>query len=172
LEGKIVRKFYFLVTFLAALGLGEEAHAAMGLKCSQWLDARAYMRIDPRTGRMVDDRPRTVPPVPADIDALAAQANWYLAGRVTTLMWLDRALGEVATQAGVPAEKASTADILAGLMQVDTLCRNGLQKDRRDNDVADMIDLQQMDALTRRTQELHGIIHKLIEVGREKGGKW
>jgi hypothetical protein len=57
-------------------------------------------------------------------------------------------------------------------MQVDTLCRNGLQKDRRDNDVADMIDLQQLDALTRRTQELHGIIHKLIEVGREKGAKW
>jgi hypothetical protein len=58
----------------------------------------------------------------------------------------------------VPTVKSSIADVPTG----DTLCRNALQKEHRDNDAADMIDLQQMDAITRRTQDL-------IEVGREKG---
>jgi hypothetical protein len=87
---------------VAALSPAMEAQAAMGLKCSQWLDARAYMRVDPRTGRVVDDRPRTVRPVPQDIDILVSQANWYLTGRVATLIWLDGALSDVAAKAGVP----------------------------------------------------------------------
>jgi len=114
----------------------------------------------------------TVRPLPQELDTMAAHAYWYIAGRIATLMWLDGVLSEIAAKADIPSEKVTPADIMAGLMQVDTLCREGLQKDRRDRDVADMIDLQQMDAVTRRIRQVGGIINKLKEAGREKGARW
>ena len=61
----------------------------MGLKCSQWLDSRKYMRIDWKTNQFVDERPATASPVPADVDAMSGQAAWYLTGRLITLIELD-----------------------------------------------------------------------------------
>jgi hypothetical protein len=59
---------------LAALGLifsvssPLDGNAAMGLRCSDWLNARAWMRYDPATNDYVAANPGNARPVPKDVE--------------------------------------------------------------------------------------------------------
>jgi hypothetical protein len=141
----------------------------MGLKCSQWLNANAYVRYDWETKKFVDERPRTVPPVPKEIDNLAAQAQWYLTGRIMTLMLLDPFLRQVAASTtGVHAEQATQTDVISGLSAVNRLCREGLEK-RRDEDVAEVIDFHLQDAMIARIGTIKDLLKGIHAEGRRQG---
>jgi hypothetical protein len=160
---------------IAALGIGlllyaTQTQAAIGLKCSEWLDARAYIRYDARTNQFIDTRPKTVAPVREEIDSKVAWAQWYLSGRITTLMLLDVNLAKIGASVGVEWER-SRPDLLAALAGIDELCRGGLLKDQRDYDVAEIMDLQTAALVTERALKVTTMLENSMQAGRRLGAQ-
>ena len=143
----------------------------MGLKCSQWLDARAYFRYDAQTKKTIDERPHTVPPVSDEVDAMVAQANWYLTGHLVARMLLDKQLAYMGAAVDVAIERTSPDDIPREMTAIDSLCRNGLRMEQRDYDVADLIDFRAQAAIGLRAREITTMLEHSMESGRRKGAQ-
>ena len=141
----------------------------MGLTCSQWLDARAYIRCDARSKQFRDERPRTVPPVSADVDEKIGWANWYVTGHITARVLLDMHLGEAGSAVGVPIKASNPQEaVVRELAAIDNLCRTMLQKGR-DQDVADLIDFLANAAITQRSSDVITMVEHAMEAGRQQG---
>jgi hypothetical protein len=167
-----MRSFWYAATLVAALIPAAKAQAEMGLLCSQWLDARAYIRFDARTKQFRDERPRTVPPVSEDVDTKMGWANWYLSGYVMTKFKLNTHLAKVGAAVGVTVTPADPKeDLLREFTAIDNLCRNGLQKERRDYDVAELIDLRADGVLALRMLDVTTMIENGTEAGRRLGAR-
>lgn len=145
------------------------ADAAMGLKCSEWLQARAYVRYDVRTKQFIDARPKNVAPIPKGVDEKLAWANWYLAGRVSTLWMLDQQLAKIGSAVGVSGDRQPQQDLLGAIAAIDDLCRGGLLKEQRDYDVAELIDLQTTALILERANKVMTMLEKSMEAGRRQG---
>ena len=145
------------------------AKAAIGLKCSEWLEARAHVRYDSLTKQFIDTRPKSVAPVPKAVDEKASWAQWYLAGRVSTVWMLDQQLAKIGSAVGVSGDPNSRPDLLAALAAIDELCRGGLLKEQRDYDVAELIDLQTAALLLERANKVMTMLENSMEAGRRLG---
>ena len=55
--------------------------------------------------------------------------------------------------------------------QVEKACRAGLQQERKDYDVATVIDLVANNALTLRAQDVITMIERAIEIGKRLGAQ-
>jgi hypothetical protein len=144
----------------------------MGLTCSQWLDARAYVRYDARTNQMTDARPRTVPPLSEDVEAKMGWANWYLSGHVAARFLLDRYLAKTGAAADVAITPANPKEeTLRELTAIDNLCRNALQKEGRDYDIAQLIDARADAALARRASDIATMLEHATDAGRRQGAR-
>jgi len=143
----------------------------MGLKCSQWLEARVYFRYDARTKQFVDERPRAARPVSEDVDAKMAWVSWYLGGHLAARIMLDSQLANVAGAVDVMVERASADDAPREMVAIDNLCRNGLRMEQRDYDVADLIDLRAQAAVAVRAHEITTMLEHAMEAGRRLGAR-
>jgi len=79
----------FVATVLACCATAPKAQAAMGLRCSDWLNARAHAHYGERTKRFIEVNPVGAPPVPKDVADKAALLAFYVSGIVETLNGLD-----------------------------------------------------------------------------------
>ncbi len=165
-----MRGFTYVATLVVALGTAE-AQAAIGLKCSQWLDARAYVRFDPQTKQFLDERPRTVRPVSQDVDTKMAWANWYLSGHIAARILFDRQLENIGAAVAVSVERTNPDEVLREATAIDNLCRNGLLMEQRDYDVAELIDLRTRTALVHRATEITTMLERSMEEGRRLGAQ-
>jgi hypothetical protein len=148
------------------------AEAAMGLKCSQWLDARAYIRYDARTNQFRDERPRTVAPVSTEIEEKVSWATWYISGHVAARFLLDKYLAKTGDAVGVSVSPANPKDeTLREMTGLDNLCRAGLQKEGRDYDIADLIDLHANAVLGQRASDVTAMLEHATEAGRRLGSR-
>jgi hypothetical protein len=162
-----MRRFLYVATLAAALSPGVETHAAMGLKCSQWLDVRAYLRYDAQTKKFVDERPQTMPPVSEDVDTKMAWASWYMSGHAVARFLLDRYLAKAGAAVDVTITPANPADeTRRELTAIDNLCRNGLQTERQDYDIAEIIDLRAAAVLAQRAIDITTMLEHAMEAGR------
>lgn len=149
-----------ITTYLvAALGLFaapccciSEAHAAMGLKCSDYLNARAHVSFDVRTGKMVDANPVGLPPVPSDVDLQVGQLTFYLSGTLESLTWIDSVIEN---------HRPTKPDVIGALQAVDRLCRKGLEIDHKDYDALDMVTLNNHGEVLKR-------IDRMLDVRRHQ----
>jgi hypothetical protein len=162
-----MRKLLCIATVIVALSPCVEAQAEMGLKCSQFLDARAYIRFDPRTKQFTDVRPQTVPPVSADVDEKMGWVNWYLLGHMSARKFLDGYLAKMGAPVDVVAKGKSTDLVLREMTAIENLCRNGLRMERQDYDVADLIDRHAIEILGKRMGDIATMIERAHEAGRQ-----
>lgn len=163
-------KIRFAILVLAAAmlaGATIEASAAMGLRCSDWLNARAHMRFDERTNRYVEINRPDLPPVPKEVDENGAHLAFYITGTVETLMWLDALLNKMSNDVGIQGE--ATPTVPAILNRVEELCRGSLQKDRRDADVLDVVSLNNQAQVLLRVQLIQTLMQKYLDAGRRQG---
>ena len=143
--------FAMLATATLACWFGaSEAQAAMGLRCSDWLNARAHMRYDERTKRYVEVNPPGAPPVSDEVDRNGGLLSFYVAGIVDTLMWLDPWLSKMAEAPGVELPPKVTVESV--MARVEQLCRGGLQKDSRNYDVLDIVSMNNQATVMLRAQ--------------------
>jgi len=161
---------FLLVAILVAAVTPMKAKAAIGLKCSQWLESRKYFQYDARTETWRDARPSTAPPVSQEVDEKGAWSNWYIAGHVVSRTFFDLYLAKHGAAVGVTVApvnpKEETLRIIA---EVEKLCRGGLQQERKDYDVATVIDLVAHSAITLRIQDVTTMIERAVEIGKRLG---
>jgi hypothetical protein len=158
---------FLIVAALVAVVTPMRAQADMGLKCSQWLESRKYFRYDARTQTLRDERPSTAPPVSREVDEKGAWANWYIAGHVMTRTLLDRYLAQHGAAVGVTVTPVNPKEEVSRIVdEAEKLCRGGLQQERKDYDVATVIDLIANSALLLRVQDVTTMIERAIEIGR------
>ena len=141
----------------------------MGLTCSDWLNARAHMRIDERTGRAVAVNPPGAPPVSEEVDDNAAKLNFYVAGIVETLNRLDQWLSKIAEAPGV--QLPATVTVPSMLDAVEKFCRGGLQIDSRNYDALDIVSQQEQALVLLRVHVIQTLIEKFMEAGRREGAR-
>jgi hypothetical protein len=133
---------FLIVAALVAVVIPMKAQADMGLKCSQWLESRKYFRYDAQGKIWRDERPSTAPVVSQEVDQKGAWVSWYIGGHVTSLTFLDRYLAKHGAAVGLTVTPVNTKEeMLRMYTEAENLCRNGLQKERKDYDVATVIDL-------------------------------
>ncbi len=125
-----------------------EARAAMGLKCSDYLNARAHMSFDAQSGRYVAANPVGLPPVPSDVDVQVGQLEFYLSGTLESLMWIDSIIEN---------RKATAFDLASGLEAIDRLCRKGLEVDHKDYDALDIVTLNNHWQVLKRVDEIRDL---------------
>jgi hypothetical protein len=161
--GAAMIKHVLLIAALLTFAGVTETQAAMGLTCDQWLNARAYLRFDPQTGKIYDARPASVPPVSAEVDTLVAEASYYMAGHAATLMLLDEWLAKLApTGIQVPTSTPDSLD--EELRFVDKLCRGSPQ-----DDTLDVISLRNKGTLMVRVLAIQDLLSAYMARGREQG---
>jgi hypothetical protein len=139
----------------------------MGLKCSQFLDARAYIRFDPRTRQFTDQRPQTVPSVSKDVDEKMGWVGWYLLGHLSARMLLDGYLAKMGAPVDVVPKAKVTDQFLHEMTAIENLCRNGLRMERQDYDVADLIDRHAVEILGKRMGDIATMVEHAHEAGRQ-----
>jgi hypothetical protein len=140
------------------------SHAAMGLRCSDWLNARAHVRYDARTNQYIQINPKNARPVPPDVDEKSAYLTYYLTGIVETFMHLDPQLEKIAEIPGVKMPPRITLQAL--FERVEEVCRGGLERERRDYDVLDVVSINNMSNVTLRVLLIHELTDKFMEAGR------
>jgi hypothetical protein len=141
--GMTNRKLEVLAAFAVAgilLSSAPQSQAAMGLRCSDWLNPRAHARYDPRTQKFVPVNPPGAPPVSDDVDNKSAWLNNYAGGMAETYWRLDGWLAKFAENSGATAAPARATPV-AILDRVEQLCRGSLQQERRDADALDVLSL-------------------------------
>lgn len=146
-----------------------EVQAAMGLTCSDWLNARAHVRFDERTGKFVQVNPPGAPPVSQEVDQNAALLNFYVSGIVETLTWLDPWLSKLAETPNVQLPPKLTIPAL--LDDLERLCRGGLQKESRNYDVLDIVSQNNQGLVMLRVIVIQELIEKYMEAGRREGAR-
>jgi hypothetical protein len=163
---------FLIVAALVAVVIPMKAQADMGLKCSQWLESRKYFRYDAQGKIWRDERPSTAPVVSQEVNEKGAWVMWYIAGHTTSLAFLDRYLAKHGAAVGLTVTpvnpKEETLRIVA---QVEKFCRGGLQQERKDYDVATVIDLVADSALLLRAQDVTAMIERAIEIGKRLGAQ-
>lgn len=145
------------------------SHAAMGLRCSDWLNAYAHMRYDAQTNKYVPANPPGTRPVPKDIDDKSALLMFYVTGIVESYTWLDPMLQKMADIPGIKNNPKITAP--AFLDRVAELCRGGLQKELRDHDVLDIVSLHNQAMMTLRAMLVQELLKNFMDAGRTEGAK-
>jgi hypothetical protein len=163
--------WFLIVAALVAVVTPMKAKADIGLKCSQWLESRKYFQYDARTGTVVRDaRPSTAPPVSQEVDEKGAWANWYIAGHVVSRTFFDQYLAKHGAAVGVTVTPVNPKEEIPRIFaEVEKLCRGGLQQERKDYDVATVIDLAANSALLLRAQDVTTMIERAIEIGKRLG---
>jgi hypothetical protein len=157
-----------IVAALIAALIPVPAQAAMGLKCSDWLKVRAGMRYDAETNTFlpVPGAPRIRP----EVDEKGSWVPWYVGGHVAAQTFYDVHLPKLATAVGVTIKPINPKEMtLLYFKRVDELCRGGLQQDRQDYDVAEVIDLISNGVVTLRANEITTMIERAIEIGKRQG---
>jgi hypothetical protein len=149
-----------------ALMASEVAEAAIGLRCSQWLDARMYLHYDARTKRFTDGRPPTARPVSEDVDTMVAWANWYIIGHFAARLLLDKELGYLGAVIG-----RNPDDPVQEMRAIDDMCRSGLAQKQHDYDVAEIVDLRAQAAIAIRALEIKTLLDRSAEAGRRQGAR-
>jgi hypothetical protein len=162
-----MRRLLCIAAVVTTLSPVVEAQAAMGLKCSQFLDARAYIRFDPRTNQFTDVRPQTVPPVSKDVDEKMGWVNWYLLGHLAERRFLDAYLAKMGAGVDVLTKGKATDEILREMTAIENLCRNGLRAERQDYDVADVIDRHAIEILGKLMTAIVTMLERAHEAGRQ-----
>jgi len=157
----------FTAVALTCWFAASETQAAMGLKCSNWLNARAHMRFDESTGRFVAANPAGAPPVSPEVDNSAALLSFYVAGTVETLTWLDGWLSKMADAPGVKLPPKVTA--VSVMEAVEGLCRRGLEKQHLDDDALDIVSQNNQALVFLRAHVIQELLEKHAEAGRREG---
>jgi hypothetical protein len=158
---------YFASVVVAALSASQAAEAAIGLKCSQWLDARTYLHYDARTKQITNGRPPTARPMSEDVDARVAWANWYITGHYAARFLLDKQLGYLGAAVG----QNGPDDAIREMQAIDDLCRTGLAEEQRDYDVAEVVDRRAQAAIVARAVEIKTMLERSAEAGRRQGAR-
>jgi hypothetical protein len=153
-----IRRILIVAALFAAL-FPVPAQAAMGLKCSDWLKVRAGMRYNPETNTYVPvpGAPRIRP----EVDEKASWVSWYVGGHVAAQTFLDIHLAKQASAVGVTIKPIQPGEMTQlYLKRVDELCRGGLQQDRQDYDVAEIVDLISDGVITLRANEINTMLER------------
>src|SRR4051812_43340943 len=106
--------------------LTQGGHAAVGLRCSDWLNARSYTRYDPTTKRYVEAKPKNARPVPKEVEEKSSFITAYAGGIIESYTWLDPMIQKMADIPGLKNNPKLT--LPAFLDRVAELCRGSLQK--------------------------------------------
>jgi hypothetical protein len=149
----------FLLSFPLA------GNAAMGLRCSDWLNARAWVRYDPRTNQYVQANPKNARPVPKDVDDKAALLTYYVSGIVETFTLLDPLLKQMADIPGL--EMPPKLTLPAVLDRVEELCKGGLQNELRDYDALDIVSTNNKGNVMLRAALIQDLLQKFMDAGRQ-----
>jgi hypothetical protein len=164
------RNWFLIVAALVAVVTPMKAKADMGLKCSQWLESRKYFQYDARTETWRDARPSTAPPVSREVDEKGAWANWYIFGYVMSRALLDVYLAKHGDAVGVTITPVDLKEEnLRIVAEVEKLCRRGLQQERKDYDVANVIDDVARSAMALRVLDVTTMLEHAIEIGKRLG---
>jgi hypothetical protein len=163
---------FLVVAMLVAAVAPMKAKADMGLKCSQWLESRKYFQYDAQTGAWRDARPSTAPPVSREVDEKGGMAQWYIGGHVMSRAFLDRLLAKHGDAVGVTVTPVNPKEeMLRIVAEAEKSCRAGLQQERKDYDVATVIDLVSNGAILLRVQDVTTMIERAIEIGKRLGAQ-
>ena len=154
-----------LVSAILSFSFSCQSEAAMGLRCSDWLNSRAHVRYDERTNQYVGVTPKNARPVPKEVDEQSAFVNAYVSGIVESYIWLDPAIQKMADIPGLKGNPKIT--LPAFLERVDELCRGGLQKDLQDADVLDVVSLYNQGLMTLRTMLIQELLQKFMDAGKQ-----
>ena len=154
-----------LVSAILSFSFSFQSEAAMGLRCSDWLNARAYVRYDEQTNRYVEVIPKNARPVTKEVDEQSAFVNAYVSGIVESYIWLDPTLQKMADIPGLKGNPKIT--LPAYLNRVAELCRGGLQKDRKDADVLDIVSLHNQAMMLLRSMLVQELLQKFMDAGRQ-----
>ena len=104
-----------------------------------------------------------------EVDEKGAWANWYIFGHVMSRALLDRYLAKHGDAVGVTVTPVDLKEEnLRIVAEVEKLCRRGLQE-RKDYDVATVIDLVAHSAITLRIQDVTTMIERAVEIGKRLG---
>jgi hypothetical protein len=164
-----IQRMLIVAALFAAL-IPVSAQAAMGLKCSDWLKVRAGMRYNAETNTFVpvSGAPRIRP----ELDERASWAGWYVTGHVAAQMFYDLHLVKQAAAVGVTIKPINPTEMsVLYLNRVDELCRGGLQQERQDYDVAEIVDLISNGVITLRANDITTMIERAIEIGKRQGAR-
>ena len=155
-----------LASLILSLYFSSCSEAAMGLRCSDWLNARLYVRHDPKTSRYFEVKPpRNARPVSKDTDEKAANLNFYVAGIVESYAWLDPMLQKMADIPGLKGNPKISVHTF--LERVAELCRGGLQKDLQDADVLDIVSLNNQAMMVLRSMLVQEMLQKFMDAGKQ-----
>jgi hypothetical protein len=98
--------------------------------------------------------------------------NWYIGGHVVSLTFLDHYLAKHGAAVGVTVTPVNPKEEIPRMhTEAEKLCRNGLQQERKDYDVATVIDLVANSALLLRAQDVTTMIERAIEIGKRLGAQ-
>jgi hypothetical protein len=98
--------------------------------------------------------------------------NWYIGGYAMSGAFLNRYLAQHGAAVGVTVTPVNPKEeILRMYTEAENLCRNGLQKERKDYDVATVIDLVANNVLILRVQDVTTMIERAIEIGKRLGAQ-
>ena len=137
----------------------------MGLRCSDWLNARLYYRYDQQTRRFVEVKPKNARPVSQDTDEKSSFVTAYVSGIIDSYTWLDPMLQQMADIPGMkPNAKITLPDFLD---RVGELCRGSLQKDLQDADVLDIVSLHNQAMMMLRAKLVQELLQKFMDAGRQ-----
>jgi hypothetical protein len=151
----------FSCAFSSALPLRGEA--AIGLRCSDWLNARKWMQYDETTNQYVGARPQDARPIPKDVDEKVSLIVFYATGIVETYTLLDQNINKLAA---IPSLRVPpTPSVPVFLSRIDQSCMAGLQKDLRDYDVLDLVSQENTLDATLRIGLVQEIASKFMEAG-------
>ena len=154
-----------LVSAVLSLLFSYSSEAGMGLRCSDWLNARAYARYDERTKRHVEVKPKNARPLTKEVDDQSAFVTAYVSGIVESYMWLDPMLQKMADVPGLQGNPKIT--LPAFLDRVAELCRGGLQKDLQDADVLDIVSLHNQAMMLLRSMLVQEMLQKFMDAGKQ-----
>jgi len=154
-----------LVSGILTFSFSFQSQAAMGLRCSDWLNARAYIRYDERTKRYVEVRPTNARPLTKEVDEQSSFVTAYVSGIVESYMWLDPMLQKMADIPGLKGNPRIS--IPAFLDRVEELCRGSLQKDQKDADVLDIVSLNNQSLMMLRTLLVQDLLQSFMDAGKQ-----
>jgi hypothetical protein len=155
-----------IIVALAALTLSARpSDAGMGLRCSEWINARKWVRYDPQTNRYiaVTPPPGTAKPVPPKVDNDSGFVSAYVGGIIDTFTWLDPTLKKMADIPGI--EMPPKLTLPAVLDRVEELCKGGLREDRKDYDVLDIVSMNNQGNVMLRAMVMQDLLQKFMDAG-------
>ena len=165
-EGKMTRIARAVAVASLAFVFSTEvssSNAAMGLRCSDWINARSWVRFDEATQLYVPANPTNARPVTPEVDQKSSLAIYYVSGIVETYMRLDPPLNKITEIAGLHQVPTPSVNVFLDLVEQD--CRSGLQKELRDYDVLDLISQQNEFLAMMRSMLVQEITSKALDAG-------